>query len=287
MEESANNRDISAEIINLAVNGYLTITRLEEKVLWLFDSADYQLDLLKDYKDLSNQFERTMMEALFGGKTPVKLSSLKNKFYTDLADIRKQVYRSVVDKGFFAQNPNTVRAWYMAGAAFVAVSGFFIGINTQNVYTAVGMFVSAVIVGVFGHFMPRATLKGGEMKAYILGLKLYMTVAEKDRLKFFNAPDKTPQHFEKLLPYALALGVETSWAKQFEGIYNTPPSWYRGSGSGAFNALYFAGMMHSFSQTTNQTFASHPSSSASGGGSGFGGGGFSGGGCGGGGGGSW
>lgn len=286
VDESAANRDITAEIINLAVHGYLKITQLKEKVLLLFNSTDYSLDLLKSPGSLPNKFEQTMVKALFGEGGSVKFSSLKNTFYQDLADIRKQVYQSVVDKGFFAEKPNVVRAWYLAGAVCLGFFGIFIGSVTQNFYTAIGFIISAVIVAIFAYFMPKATAKGAEMKAYILGLKLYMNVAEKDRLKFFNAPEKTPEHFEKLLPYALALGVETSWAKQFEGIYKTPPAWYSGSPGGAFNALYFVGMMHSFNQTAGQTFSSRPSSAA-GGGSGFGGSGFSGGGFGGGGGGSW
>ena len=41
---------------------------------------------------------------------------------------------------------------------------------------------------------------------------------------------KTPEMFEKFLPYAMALGVEDNWAKAFDGIYNQPPSWYSGPG---------------------------------------------------------
>ena len=41
---------------------------------------------------------------------------------------------------------------------------------------------------------------------------------------------KTPEMFEKFLPFAMALGVEDNWAKAFEGIYKEPPSWYSGPG---------------------------------------------------------
>ncbi len=286
IDSTASNQDISSEIINLAVQGYITITRLESKILGLFNQTDYQLDKLKDSKTLPNEFERIMMDGIFAGGDSIKLSSLKNTFYTVLSDIKSRVYRSVVDKGFFAQNPNTSRGWYIVGGIFLAIGGIVVGGYSQNVFTAIGVACSGIIIAIIGASMSHRSFKGAEMKSYILGLKMYLSVAEKERLKFFNAPDKTPKRFEALLPYAMVLGVEKEWAKQFEGIYTTPPSWYHDPYGGAFNAIYFASALHDFRQTSNSTFASQPRSSASGGGSGFGGGG-SGGGFGGGGGGSW
>jgi uncharacterized membrane protein len=129
--------------------------------------------------------------------------------------------------------------------------------------------------------MPKRTLAGAKLAKQVLGLKLYLNVAEKDRLEFHDAPAKTPERFEKLLPYAIALGVETQWAKQFEGIYNTPPSWYNDR-YGTFSTLALVGSLNHFHSVSSSTLSSSPHSS----GSGFSGG-SSGGGFGGGGGGSW
>ena len=289
IDETADNKDISAEIIYLATRGYIKITRLESKILGLFNHTDYQLDLLKDGKDLPNEFEQLMLTALFGMATTVKLSQLKNQFYQDLIKIRKSIFKSVVDKGYFLQNPNTVRSLYISGAVLMVFASIWFGAGTQNVYNFLGLITSALIVGAFGYFMPKRTVKGAQAKQYILGLKMYLSVAEADRLKFFNAPEKSPERFEKLLPYAMVLGVEKDWAKQFEGLYSQPPGWYNDPYGGAFNAVIFTNSLHSFSQSAGTTFASRPGGGggAWGGGSGFGGGGFSGGGFGGGGGGGW
>jgi uncharacterized membrane protein len=125
------------------------------------------------------------------------------------------------------------------------------------------------------------TERGYDMWAHVEGLKLYLNVAEKDRMKFDEAPDKTPERFTKLLPYAIALGVEKQWAKQFEGIDVEPATrgWYHGANSS--NPLLFTGLMSgSFSSGVSSHFSPPSSSGGSGGG-------FSGGGGGGGGGGSW
>jgi uncharacterized membrane protein len=120
------------------------------------------------------------------------------------------------------------------------------------------------------------------VREQIQGLKRYIEVAEKDRINFHNAPEKKPELFEKLLPFAMVLGAEKAWAKQFEGIYSTPPSWYHGSSNSAFNAVLFTNNLSSFNAAATSSLTSAPK-----GGSGSGGGGFSGGGFGGGGGGSW
>ncbi len=137
---------------------------------------------------------------------------------------------------------------------------------------------------IFSFVMPAYTQKGAEMKEYILGLKKYMTVAEKDRIEFHNAPDKNPEIFETLLPFAMVLGVEKLWAKQFEGIYRQNPSWYSDRSNHAFSAVAFTNNLGGFSGSVQSAFAA--TTTAASGGSGFSGGG-SGGGGGGGGGGSW
>ena len=90
--------------------------------------------------------------------------------------------------------------------------------------------------------------------------------------------------FEQLLPYAIALGVSSSWARQFGDIYSEePPRWYVGHhhvGMWATTHAFESSLTDAMS-TAEQSILSAPRSSGAGGG------GFSGGGGGGGGGGSW
>jgi uncharacterized membrane protein YgcG len=151
----------------------------------------------------------------------------------------------------------------------------------MSIVVAISIALCAAIVLLFGLVMPKVTTLGAIAREKIKGLKMYMEVAEKDRINFHNAPEKKPEVFEMLLPFAMVLGVEKAWAQQFEGIYTQNPGWYSG-GTGPFMPVVFVGNLHSFSAAASSTLTSAPS-----GGSGVGGGGFSGGGFGGGGGGSW
>ncbi|MFC2095912.1 DUF2207 family protein, partial [Candidatus Bipolaricaulota bacterium] len=142
----------------------------------------------------------------------------------------------------------------------------------------------------FSRIMPRKTTKGVRKLEEILGLSEYIRRAEVDRIEFHNAPEKGPELFEKLLPYAIALNLTSVWTRQFEGLLNQPPQWYVGSSqTPIFNAILFSHTLSSMTRHMQQTFVSAPRSSgksAWSGRSSFGGG-FSGGGFGGGGGGGW
>lgn len=124
------------------------------------------------------------------------------------------------------------------------------------------------------------TPSGAQIKSELKGFKMYLETSEKRRLNFSTPSEKMPELFEKLLPYAIALGVANKWGKKFTNAleqHNYNPSWY--IGSTIFRPYNFATSFPiSFSNTIN---------SASIGASGSGGGGFSGGGGGGGGGRGW
>jgi uncharacterized membrane protein len=281
--------DISAEIVYLATKGYLKITQVENKTLGIFKSTNYTLTKLKDFDDLQNEFDKELLEALFESKESIKLSDLKNVFYKKIGDITKKVAEGLLSKGYYknlgrmkGSGGRTAIIIFMAvwaGVFFGGIIGAIFSRGNPLVLIA-GIFLSIAIYGIVSYFFPAKTEKGVAAKEYILGLKNYLRIAEKDRINFHNAPEKKPEIFEKLLPFAMVLGVEKAWAKEFEGIYTTPPSWYSGTSMHAFSATSFSDSLSSFNSYASSSMASSP-------GGGSGGGGSSGGGGGGGGGGGW
>ncbi|MBN9669180.1 DUF2207 domain-containing protein [Roseibium aggregatum] len=158
--------------------------------------------------------------------------------------------------------------------------------------------IAAVLVALnllFFFLIGAPTALGRKALDEIEGLEMYLSVAEKERLNMKDAPDMSTAHFEKLLPYAVALGVERPWATAFESwlaaaagaslAASYHPSWYSGDGfSSARISDNIANTAHSMSGSFQSSLPVPKSSS-----SGFSGssGGFSGGGGGGGGGGGW
>lgn len=127
-----------------------------------------------------------------------------------------------------------------------------------------------------GHIIIRGTLTdaGAKRWAQVEGFKDYITVVEKDRLAFSDAPEKSPKRFNELLPYAIALGVEKQWAKQFEGVdMGAETNWYVGN-MAAFSAVSMTSdISDSFAATVNSNASVSPSGGSAGGGVGGGGGG--------------
>ncbi len=274
VDEKVHSRDISASIINLAVHNRIHIRKTVGE--YIFIKTEDNSYLLKEEEEI-------LYNGIFkGAGSEVKVTSLNNKFHVNFSRAVSEVIKNVVEKGYYVKNPKVVKGAYMTGGWFMIAGSFFVP-SILGAAAGIALLVSSIPVFMFGLFMPKRTKKGTIMREQILGLKLYLEVAEKDRIDFHNAPERTPEHFEELLPYAMALGVEKKWAKQFENIYSGSPEWYEGAGS--FNSVMLTNDLRSFSKSTSSTMKSQPSSASSGS-SGFSGGG-SGGGFGGGGGGSW
>ena len=148
------------------------------------------------------------------------------------------------------------------------------------------------MVAVFFQLMKAPTRLGREMLDQVEGYRLYLSVAERDRLNMLTAePEMTVERFEHHLPYAMALGVEEQWAARFAASASAASRqaaearsrrWYNASSGISDLRGMTTGLAGGLSRTLSSA-ATRPSSS-SGGSSG---GGSSGGGGGGGGGGSW
>lgn len=302
IDERGDNKDVSAEIIDLAVRGYLKISAIEVEGL-LKTKSSFELRQLKPIKELEAEYDKTIMVALFGNDQenvkaePVGLATLQSsaRTFEEIKKVNNLVTKNLISKGYFKSNPGIVRGVYIFIGVMVIFAGFYLsGLFLSPILSDVCFFISGLIIIIFSRWMPARTQKGVLAREHILGLKNYLEVAEAARIKFHNAPEKNPQIFEKLLPFAMVLGVEKEWAKQFEGIYLTPPNWYEGPRLNNFTVMALATNFGDFRSSWNSTLSSSRTissskyaSSASFGGRGSGGGGFSGEGFGGGGGRSW
>ena len=155
----------------------------------------------------------------------------------------------------------------------------------------IGPFGVASIAGVAFSLLQAPTVAGRKVMDQIEGFRQYLGVAEEDRLNALNPPDKTPELFERFLPYAVALDVENVWAKRFAGVLAAAGvaaatnAWYAGDQNWRDDPVGFADHLGSDLSNTIAAASTPPGSTDSGGGSS--GGGSSSGGGGGGGGSGW
>jgi uncharacterized membrane protein YgcG len=176
---------------------------------------------------------------------------------------------------------------FVAGEVF----GLILLVKMASVPVAIVFAVGIAMNGVFYHLLKAPTFAGRRILDQIEGLRLYLTVAEQDRLQAMQSPELTPELFDRFLPYALALGVEQEWAEKFSDVLAVAssggrrgysPTWYSGA---ALSGAGLGGFVSTIGGSLGSAISS--SSTAPGSSSGSGGGGSSGGGGGGGGGGGW
>jgi uncharacterized membrane protein YgcG len=182
----------------------------------------------------------------------------------------------------------------IAAAAGLAVM-FAYARGVIEVLPAVAAYIMAPLAGLAFRWLQAPSRSGRKVMDRIEGFRQYLGVAEEDRLEFLHPPEKTPELFERFLPYAVALDVENTWAQRFAGVLAAAgvsaaaASWYAGDRDFSRDPVGFADHLGGELSDTIASSSSPPGSSSgsdsdSGGG---GGGGSSGGGGGGGGGSGW
>lgn len=185
-------------------------------------------------------------------------------------------------------------------AAFVFSEGLFAGMRGFGkdccFFVALASLIIAIVVRIIlsskNDKYKKHTNLGLQKSRYMDGLKLYIKMAEKDRIEFLQSVKNVDvsnegivKLYEKLLPYAAIFGLEKTWMKELQKYYAmkdvTEPGWY----SADFHSLAALSTISSAGSYAGRASMSAGSGSSSSGFSGGGGGGFSGGGGGGGGGG--
>lgn len=284
-----NGKYISSLLIECAIKGYFTIKEYKKRK---FELVGSDVDFGSEPKHIQD-----LLKAIFIHGTTVRLEQLTNFYYNStnaFSDSKKYLY----ELEYFSKSKKKVKTILTVIAILLAtfsIALITISIMFSSLGTAIGVILSLILLIIFISKMDLKSELGNEVYHQLLGLKMYIQTAEVDRIKFHNNPDKYKERFEKLLPYAMIFGLEKKWAKLFEDIYTTSPTWYEGMNTN-FSSIYFANSMNNFNRSFISSTAPVNNYSSSGGfrssgwssgGSGFGGGGSSGGGGGGSGGGGW
>lgn len=266
----------AAGLIALAVKGYVSLDE---------DSGEYTINRSQGKEQLTRG-EKALWNALPRDEALV----LKQKNHKTVRRVRR-AHQSALKREYqgryFVTNANlSTPAWLMTGGGVIWL------VVSDYVQPAAIALVALAFIGcfVFQFLLKAPTPAGRKILDQVEGFKQYLEVAEKDEMNLRNPPEKTPELFERYLPFALALSVEQPWAEKFTEVFarvlsetgqSYQPHWYRGN----WDSRRMGFTSHGLSRGLTQSIAS--SSSPPGSSSGSGGGGSSGGGGGGGGGGGW
>ncbi|MCS5717285.1 DUF2207 domain-containing protein [Herbiconiux sp. CPCC 205763] len=298
-------RAAAASFVDYAVRHNIQIVEQEQDAVFGSKTV-YWLRLLT-WQGL-NPSEIELARALFGPElapgTWRELKKNDTSLSKSIYAVMQATKKRALAEGYLNSGIRLAGSLLLIATIVLAAIGFVSGALSLNDAYGGGLpmlffvlgFIAVFVVG-GAAFRNRLTAKGSELRDYIRGIEMYIDWAEEDRYKMLqspegalktgvNAPDwgQVVKLYEKLLPYAVLLGLGAEWAKVLGTYYESlgnQPDWY-GGGSGAFNAYLFASSIGALSSSAASAYSGSSSSSSSG----FsGGGGSSGGGGGGGGGG--
>ena len=279
-------RDLSAAFVDLAVRRVITI-----------DSADHRMDTAFILHPEARKnaalaaWEDTLLGKVFpDDETRVTLRELKNRFPTSQRQVRNGILNHLVKRRMYPKRPDKVMSHWAGVTTLLLGLCVLLGIMTKAapVYW-IALPIVAIIMFIVSKAMPRRTARGLDALARIRGLEDYLQTAEKERMAAMPL-----KQLERLLPYAVALGVHERWAEHMAGLYegqnpewNTgPKGWVWMDSIDGLNRGVRSSLVP-ISRVSSSSSGSGGWGSSWGGGTFSGGGGFSGGGFGGGGGGGW
>jgi Predicted membrane protein len=294
----------AAEIINMAVNGLITIKYEKNK---FFGGGSYTLFKTKEVKteelanlDFKNQenFGKYnsikhwyLLDLLFRNMSifgtsftqadSIKLDKSNSKIIREAVEKLQTTLKNSFQGKCFLDNTG-----YAIFGGIIGLLITMLGVFSESNFIW-GLFLFyACVLAFFSYLLRGYKPEGLKIKTEIDGFKLFLATTETDRLKVIGTPPtRTPELYEKYLPYAVALGVEKQWSKQFAPVFEVMkeqghpyvPIWYIGMGDfGAFDTNAFATDLSAAATDLSKNLSGV--SGSSGGGSSGGGGGRSGGG---------
>jgi uncharacterized membrane protein YgcG len=233
---------------------------------------------------------QALSTALFSGPQKViELEALNRSLLMKAKAAHEAALKSQYTPSHFTDHTG----WAVLGTILSILGGVFgLVLSAGNEATAIAVLVGGVVMFVasivFSFLLRRPTLEGRKLLDQIEGLRRYLSVAERDELASLTShePRLDATRYQALLPYAMALDVESAWTKRFTATVGEVAAveaarsagWVGGSGFAGSN---FTDMGSSLSRSFSSQIASSstpPGSSSGGGGGGSSGGGGGGGG---------
>lgn len=290
---------ITAQLLDLAVRNFIKIYEVKPKTL--FRRAQFEIEITKDIGSLKWE-EQELLKDIFGTSPAVvgqrlnlKTLRFSQEFYDRTLNNDKDLDNLIETEYGLHQKDQGIKKRMRRVALGLMIVGTMLFIAMFFVMPFLLPQIISIILFIQSFDTYRITDKGLALKRHVEGLKMYIKVAEEERIRMLQSPEGAEKVasvvkgvdsgqliklYEQLLPYAVLFGQEKQWNKQI-GLYyeanGVQPNWYSSQNT-VFSAVAFSSAMNSFSSVGKTASASSSSSGGSSGGGSAGGGGGGGGG---------
>ena len=246
------NKFLTAEIIQLALDGYIKIKQEGKNKYTLIQQKDTH----------SNPIMNTLLTGLFVKGKEIEIKKLPTTFYSTVSSVDSLLKKELFEKQYYEEQRRKLKSSLSSFGVlvmFLSFLAFSFFMENAAVGWFWGILISSILLLIYSSKVDLKSSKGNKVYYELEGLKMYINTAEKHRIEFHNDPKKYIGIFEKLLPYAIIFGLEKKWASEFKDIYKEPPTWYEGDIS-SFNSYMLASSISNMNRTI-QTKSSPPGSS--------------------------
>ncbi|MDX1661445.1 MAG: DUF2207 domain-containing protein [Gemmatimonadota bacterium] len=242
VDQRADVADILATVLDLARRGWLTIREIHpsgvpaegrgvpliKDILSRVDLWETEWEFARTEKPIEElaAHEGAVMTALFAGRERVGASALSRSLHERLPGLFASLYDGLERRGFFLTRPDHVRRdFYLLAAGFGAAAGLAHGLGA-GLERVVALAASGGVVALFAPVMPASTPSGARARAAALGVAEYLRRAAREEIEARHGDERTPERFDALLPWAIALGVTDLWLEEFRGMLPEERPWF-------------------------------------------------------------
>ena len=280
-----------ASVIELAIKKLIEIEQVAES-----KKDNFILRRTSEVATNPNQLELLSALGLSKAGDEVNLSSGMDSteqaaLSKRLLAVKGKITRQVNSGGYFKKRALGIPALVFVGALATLIGHIIsaLGLASDSVYdvSAVPVLLGMPYLVTYWLILSKRvmTAKGVEVDAYLKGMKMYIELAEKDRLDFLQSPKgaglkpseiegrTVVKLYEEVLPWAILLGLHKQWNAVLGNLYaqESAPVWFVG-------APVFSESFSSLDRILAQSLSVDSSGGSSGGGSAGGGSGGGGGG---------
>jgi uncharacterized membrane protein YgcG len=278
------NRCFTSDLLTSAVDGGVRIEREDRLLL----GDRWQIERIENAAPGRFPSVNALIGGLFKeGVDTVELTQSNARRLMAASQAHAQFLKARLQGSHFKRNLGSVGVAALIGVATTVAALAISGGGAAPLIVAIGVLM-ALIVALFAYLVEAPTQEGRKLLDEIAGLKLYLSVAERDELASMKGPGAPPpldsERYEGLLPYAVALDVEEAWTRKFTAAVGAAAAaeatarmvWYHGARTGDLGGLVKA--VGSGLSSSIASASTPPGSTSGGGGGGFSGGGGGGGG---------
>lgn len=207
---------LTASITALAMAGYLDI--VEEERSGFLSSKEIFILRPTDLKPPAGSLppeQQILYDQLLAIGEDVELNGEFNKELNAATTLHSESL-SEQHSAFLKETSNGKKILPLLGllVATAVFGGLFLQYSPKLgiIVFAATMFLLTIGLCLFAWLIRLPTLEKVTLRAKIKGLNDYLKLSEKKRKQLTNAPEMNQEHFQALLPYAIALGKENNWA---------------------------------------------------------------------------